>query len=138
MNAGEMPEKFQVSIGGFTGRSYSVTLVEGALEYQSCERGYSNLKTEIIDVTDERWGTFRATIDALDIWSWEKKYAEVGVCDGTQWGLEITYADKALESEGSNSFPGEETLESEESEEPTVFDHFLEAVQSLVGGRDFA
>ncbi|CAK0750502.1 hypothetical protein CCP4SC76_2130001 [Gammaproteobacteria bacterium] len=134
---GNKPKRLHINIGGFMGRSYSVQLRRGKLEYKWCGMGFSNWKTEIVPVTDRQWSVFRVTLDSFNIWCWEREYPDTGVCDGTHWYLNIVYADKSLRSEGHNNFPGHDATELCESEEPTVFDRFTKAVQFLVGGRDF-
>jgi len=131
------PKRFHVSIGGHMGPSYSVQRVHGELLYKSCEQGYANWKTETIPVTDEQWGTFRAAIDSLDVWRWEREYLNPGVCDGTQWGVDIAYADKRIRSHGDNNYPTGDATGSGGPKETEIFDRFIRAVQFLVGGRDF-
>ncbi len=33
----------------------------------------------------KEWEEFWLTVDALKVWSWEKKYVKRGICDGTEW-----------------------------------------------------
>ncbi len=123
-----IPSKFESSIGGYTGRSFSVVLTEnGTLEYRSSGYGFKNWRKSIITPSTEMWAAFRQSIDEIEIWKWKKHYSSKGViCDGTSWGLEIAYDDKMISTGGSNNYP------------VNGFKEFLEAVQLLIGGRKFA
>jgi len=119
------------------GPSYSIELVHGVLHYKSCGQGYENWNTEVISVTDKQWAKFRQSLDSLDIWRLKSEYTNHQVCDGTHWNLYIVYADRSIRSEGHNSYPGDEFTRPSGVRAPSVFKGFLDAVKSLLEGRDF-
>lgn len=130
------PKKMNLSIGGYGGNSYSLELLKGKLKYELFEVGYELSKTEILSVTDDQWLSFREALDLIDVWGWGSRYEGPGICDGTQWGLEIVYEDKMKVSSGSNSYPVRAKKTSCKSEEP--FELLMVAVRNLIGGRDFS
>jgi hypothetical protein len=44
-----------------------------------------------IKPTEKAWQAFRTTLDALNVWCWRADYPNQGVCDGTNWSVEIVY-----------------------------------------------
>ncbi len=132
------PTKFRAHIGGFGGGNYVVEMHDDVLTYtaRTKERGRP-AQTEAVIPTAAKWREFRAALDELRIWQWKSDYPTQGALDGTQWSLEVAYADKSLVTQGSNNFP-------DASGEPTgqpvptkVFQRYLAAVKSLLGGREF-
>lgn len=71
----------------------------------------------------ERWQAFRESLDRLNVWQWRPEYHRP-IPDGTGWSLRIQYADRQLTAEGHNNHPEN-------------FGAFLEAVNTLLGGRKF-
>jgi len=67
----------------------------------------------------------------------KKRYPSNGVVDGTQWSLDIAYADHKLHTHGDNDYP-KDTGEPNRDPQPTkVFNRYLAAVQKLLGGDSF-
>jgi len=119
------------------GPSFWVTLEEGVLVYERCEEHYENRQSERIAPSEEQWAAFRAALDDIGVWRWKERYPNPGVCDGTHWALEIRCDDAETSCSGDNNYP-DETGEPPDSPGPTpAFRRFLEAVQALLGGRDF-
>jgi hypothetical protein len=132
-----VPTRFTARIGGFLGASYSVELHDGVLLYTSSERGQRNQKKEKVTPTAAEWRDFRQTLEDLKVWQWRADYPSQGVVDGTQWMLDIAYADRALTARGDNNYP-EMTGKPNGSPEPTeAFNRYLAAIKKLIGGKSF-
>jgi hypothetical protein len=132
-----IPERFSAHIGGFMGASYSVELHDGALTYTTFGKGHINPNHRTITPTEAQWREFRHTLDDLRIWQWRTEYPSNGVVDGTQWSLDIAYADHALHTHGDNNYP-DDTGEPNGDPVPTkAFNRYLVAVQKLLRGETF-
>ncbi len=134
-----MPEKFHAAIGGFLGSSYVVELRDGALHYT--ERKQTSVGPRMfsstVTPTLQQWQEFRKSIDQLNIWQWYADYPSQGVQDGTQWSLEIAYADRALKTHGSNNYPDASGKPNGEPHSTKIFGRYLAAIKKLIGGRSF-
>jgi hypothetical protein len=152
-----LPKRLCIGIGGCFGPCYGVTLEKGRLVYTYSARGPSGGEPkpewpldpklrellgleplpgpEEIQPSAEQWQAFRRTLDRLDIWSWQRKYSDPAVCDGTGWSAKIVYSDRSLVSSGDNCFPGRDGRALSISEDGTdnTFEKFSRAVGSLVG-----
>ena len=155
-----LPKRLCIGIGGFSGPCYSVTFKKGRLIYTYSARGPSGgepkpewpldpklrelMGLEPLPGPDEiqpsprQWRAFRKTLDRLDIWSWQRKYSDPFVCDGTGWSAKIVYSDRSLVSGGSNCFPGRDgrALSISVHERDNTFENFCRAVGRLIG-REF-
>jgi hypothetical protein len=150
-----LPKRLSIGIGGHFGPSYEVTLKKGRLTYMywpprdSCSRELETpLEPELrqllglkpqpqpeeIQPSAKQWRAFRRTLDRLDIWSWQRKYSDPFVCDGTGWSAEIVYPDRSLVSSGYNCFPGRDgrALRITGDERDNTFERFSRAVARLV------
>ena len=124
-----LPKRFNVSIGGFFSGEFSVSFKNGALIVISgvpC-----GIPSDPITPSPEAWQTFWGKLDLLGAWKWRKKYEVSGICDGTQWEIDIEYGGKRLKCYGSNSYPNEGGRPSDEPTKP--FDEFKKAVVELCG-----
>ena len=127
-----LPKRLCISIGGHFGPCYGVTFKEGRLTYtylpprESCSEGLDlgprlelgvdvgpllelagpQTQREEIQPSAKQWQTFRSALDRLNVWCWQAKYSDPGVCDGTGWSAEIAYSDRSVVSSGDNCFPG--------------------------------
>lgn len=86
---------------------------------------YRHPTTESVTVmpSDAQWRAFRESLDRLNVWQWRPEYRRP-ILDGTGWSLNIQYNDRRLIAAGHNSYPDN-------------FEAFLEAVNTLLGGRKF-
>lgn len=132
-----IPTKFNAYVGGFMGASYSVELHDGILIYTASGLGHSNPKHKKITPTPPQWLEFRQTLDDLKVWQWRNEYPTDGTHDGTQWSLEIAYADRTLRSKGDNNYPDAAGKPNRSSETTKAFKRYLAAVQKLIGGETF-
>ena len=93
---------------------------------------------EYIQPTERQWQNFRATLDRLEVWDWQRRYEpEDVICDGTSWSVEIVYDDRALRTAGSNDFPEDPGATPETPNPHKRFDRFLRAISRLTDGRPF-
>jgi hypothetical protein len=133
----QAPTRFTARIGGFLGASYSVELHDGVLLYTSSERGQRNQKKEKVTPTAAEWRDFRQTLEDLKVWQWRADYPSQGVVDGTQWMLDIAYADRSLTAHGSNNYPGAGGAPNGRPDTTEVFNRYLAAIRKLIGGKNF-
>jgi hypothetical protein len=152
-----LPKRLCISIGGFFGPCYRVTLEKGRLIYIYSARGPSGgdsdpeleLRQKLglspfpepdeIQPSPRQWRNFRKTLDRLNVWCWQGKYPNSAmVCDGTGWSVKIVYSDRSLISSGNNCFPGRDgrAISITAHERDNTFERFCRAVARLVG-RDF-
>ena len=136
--ATSVPIRFRAHIGGFGGGDFVVELRDQVLTYTSRarERGQP-ARIETIVPTPEQWREFRAALDELRLWQWKSEYSNQGVADGTQWSIEIAYADRSLVAQGSNNFPDAAGRPAGSPVPTKSFQRYLAAVKSLLGGREF-
>ncbi len=133
-----VPKTFRAHIGGFGGGDFVVELRDDVLTYtaRARERGQP-ARTETIVPSAAQWQEFRAALDEIRIWDWKSQYSNKGVVDGTQWSIDITYADRSLATQGSNNFPDATGRPTGDSVPTKTFQRYLAAVKNLLGGREF-
>lgn len=107
------PVRLVVTIGGFGGPHHEVRWQRGKLWYRTDES-----TVPVVPSADE-WERFWTAIDHIGVWSWEARYDDLDVCDGTQWEIDIRQGSRRVRCFGSNAYP-----------EP--FQEFLAAVKALV------
>ncbi len=138
-----LPKRLCISIGGFFGAGYEVSLKKGRLTY-TCwppRESYSQEpepQREEIQPSGKQWQNFRSTLNRLNVWCWQRNYSDPAVCDGTGWSAEIVYSDRSLVSSGDNCFPGRDgrALSITADEADNTFENFCRAVGRLIG-REF-
>jgi|GEM_PF-1097674 len=126
-----VPSRLTASVGGFLTSSYKIDLQEdGNLVYWQNPTAFALLapvtEQETLKISDERWARFRESLDDARVWTWDQEYIDPNVLDGTTWRLEVVYADRSINSHGSNATP-----------KGRQFRKFLSAVEELIGGREF-
>jgi hypothetical protein len=136
----DLPERLSISIGGHFGPSYSVELENGSLTYSHSKPAQLfpptwDSEAEKVRPDNGRWQAFRAALEVLEVWSWETRYHDPSVCDGTSWSAEIVYSDQSVVSCGSNSFPGQKgrPISIVDRIKGDTFEQFCRAVSALVG-----
>jgi hypothetical protein len=146
-----LPRRLCISIGGFFGPCYEVTLKKGRLIYtylssrDSCSRELEpqlemgeQPEREQLRPSPKQWQNFWGTLDRLNVWCWQRNYSDPAVCDGTNWSAKIVYSDRSLVSSGDNCFPGRDggALPIGVHERDKTFEKFCRAVARLIG-REF-
>lgn len=130
---GEVPAQFEISIGGYLGKSYSLELQGNALRHTECGQGYKPIRTIDVTPTKAQWANFWKSCQKVGLWSWEERYNAEDVVDGTQWAVRIDLDDRVLVSSGSNDYPGADRYQDYDPY-PPPFSRFLKAVSRLAGG----
>ena len=98
---------FQASVGGYFGGYYEIEL--NFDNRQLKWKHYGAGKEEFLEKRVQRktLEKFREGLKKLDIISWKDKYIEPGICDGTQWSIEIDIDGRIKKIIGDNKFPKE-------------------------------
>ena len=80
----------------------------------------------VITPSIKEWEEFWLTVDVLKVWSWEKKYVNSEICDGTDWELKIKRKGRRRRKiYGINAYPQPEGS----------FESFLDAISTLSRGK---
>jgi len=133
------PTRFEVSVGGALGDSYSIRLEGDHLRYEATTASYFNTRTRTrrIQPTPQAWRKFWFEADSVGMWKWRSKYEPpkgVIVNDGTQWHIAISYKGRSMASDGDNAYPSDANPRRSVMDGPTTrFSKFDEAVQHLIG-----
>lgn len=132
-----VPGRLDASIGGFLGPTYQVKLHGRSLTCTKFADGHRHPKSVIVTPTKSQWLEFRRTLDELKIWRWRASYPNPNVSDGTQWSLNIAYADHALKTHGDNSYPDDSGQPNNRPKTTETFQRYLAAIEKLTGGKTF-
>lgn len=97
----------KASVGGYFGGYYEVDI-----DFESRKLKWNHLGAGAEDYYEKtiRQNTLDKFIDELkmlDLLNWKSKYIESGICDGTQWSLEIIKSGRKIKKYGDNKFPDE-------------------------------
>lgn len=139
-------KKFQFSIGGYFGSSYSIKYVDGLFLYRANTDGcntiiqinpvYENdsqFEHEIIVQSDDLDEDLILTEERIEKFykyisryckSWQKDYCYADILDGTSWKCDIWIDNFRLRSGGQNKFPSN-------------FESFLNKLSMLPKGKIF-
>ncbi|MGE5465410.1 MAG: hypothetical protein ACM3PB_00760 [Betaproteobacteria bacterium] len=126
------PDLFDVSIGGYTGKSSRARWQDGLLFCESASYGYETECQKTVTPAPAQWALFRGTMERIGVWQWSGEYVDPAILDGTGWSVEITWNDRYVKAEGSNAYPG-----SNSSEYSKAFQSFIAALNRLIGIKDF-
>lgn len=131
--AGAAPLQLSVRVGGFLGDSHIVVLTPEGLACDTLRAG--QLAEHHLSVpTPAQWATLRQRMDTIGVWAWQARHFNMQVMDGTQWLIDIRYADRAVQSQGSNSYPLADGSPSNSPHWSEPFKALLQAVSELVPG----
>jgi hypothetical protein len=142
------PERLLLRLGGPAGPSYAV---EWTGEVLRCERwegfwGDGLATVDELQPDSEKWKRFWAAMDRIGVWDWAATYDDFMVMDGGSWSVELSYADRAVQTEGADSYPPDPLAPDElpdplgltsESDPTRTFRRFCAAVRGLVGDDRF-
>ncbi|HBV88281.1 MAG TPA: hypothetical protein DEF42_16915 [Desulfosporosinus sp.] len=97
----------KASVGGYFGGYYDVTI-----DLRNLETTWNFYEGEVEETSKKsiRVSTAEAFLEELKILNllkWKAKYIETGVCDGTQWSVEILTEGRSIKKNGDNKFPEE-------------------------------
>jgi hypothetical protein len=132
-----IPKHFSTSIGGFLGSSYQLELHGETLTYTTFGGGHRDPQRATVTPTPAQWREFREALEGLKVWQWRADYPTNGTMDGTQWALDIAYADRALKTQGSNCYPDSTGKPNGKPEPTEAFNLYLAALRKLTGGKTF-
>lgn len=132
-----IPKRFSAYIGGFMGASYRVELHDGVIAYTTFGRGRTNPKHTTVTPTAAQWREFRQTLDELKVWQWRGEYPTNDTFDGTQWSLDIAFADRAIKTHGNNNYPDAAGKPNGKPDPTEAFNRYLDAIKKLTGGKTF-
>ena len=98
----------KASVGGYFGGEYDVEVDLVNLKTRWSHQG-GGLEEESVSKTirESTANKFVEQLKVVDLLNWKAKYIEPGVCDGTQWSVEITVNEKTMNIYGDNKFPKE-------------------------------
>jgi len=126
------PNSFQFYIGGFPGPYHKLSLSGlGELEYlfTPAHAGRRCEQPVILKPDRAQWEEFWREMDAIGFWQWKPEYRNP-CSGGTHWNISTKFADKSLQSKGSNGYPGADDSTIPEGGQ---FDLFLKGLSKLTG-----
>ena len=94
-------------VGGFFGPNYEVEL-----DFENNKLIW-NEKTNLVDIEDsvtkdidlEQYNYIIGNLKFIKLLGWKRNYIDPGICDGTQWSIDIKSGDKTIHKSGSNNYP---------------------------------
>ena len=97
----------KASVGGYFGGYYDVTIDLRNLEttWNFQEGGTEETSKKSIRASTAE--AFIEELKILNLLNWKAKYIELGVCDGTQWSVQILTEGRSIKKYGDNEFPEE-------------------------------
>ena len=99
----------RVSIGGYGGPWYvaEIDLTNLKVSWWGKENDHEETPEETVEHKIRKYNreTLLEMLKTLDLLNWKSKYVAHGVCDGTQWGLEIVRDGRTIQKYGSNAYP---------------------------------
>lgn len=97
----------KASVGGYFGGYYEVIINLTNLEttWTFNEGGTEKTSKKTIHVSTAQ--AFIEGLKMINLLNWKAKYVETGVCDGTQWSVEILTDMRTIKKYGDNQFPEE-------------------------------
>lgn len=94
-------------VGGHFGDSYEVRIdfESRALTWRRFD-GYSG-KEDYYEkiIRKDTLARFIESLKKIYVPNWKSRYENPGVCDGTQWSVELKRDDRTIRKSGDNSFP---------------------------------
>jgi len=94
-------------VGGYFGGYYDVTINLTNLETKWRFNEGGTEKTSKKSIHTSTAEDFIEMLKMINLLNWKAKYIELGVCDGTQWSVEILTAGRTIRKHGNNKFPEE-------------------------------
>ena len=141
------PTFFEAKIGGFFRTSYSVQLTNGVLFYSARKDGEETESATVVP-TAAQWKDFQDALNKLNVWQWRTNYYNDhnyynffndynDTYEGTLWSLKIKLANRSIATQGVNCYPQAEGKPSKDDNDTKEFRIYLEAVEKLLGGKEF-
>jgi hypothetical protein len=127
-----VPQQLDIYVGNPIFGNWTVVLHGRSLTYtqKQPQREDSVL---VVTPTDEQWRAFHDALQRLAVFQWQPDYPNNGVVDGTQWGIEIVYPERAVKSHGDNNFPDAHGKPNASPRKTRTFQAFVDATKKLLG-----
>jgi hypothetical protein len=119
-----VPATLDAFVGGAMGDSFHVTWNGSMLTHKHLGHFCAPGPTTDFRPSPGEWAAFRRALDDIGVWEWAESYCDPGVMDGTNWSFTAHYADRRVESKGTNAYPPR-------------FVEWLRAVSALSAGATF-
>ena len=132
-NSGAVPQQFEAQIGGFFDGRTHVVLKGTRLEYTRYTATQQLIEHSQITPTAAQWRQFRQALQQAGVCSWQARYANNQVLDGTQWQLRWHDGHCEVNASGSNSYPDTQGRDNQKPEPTPAFTHYLHAIETLLG-----
>jgi len=129
-----LPARLHFDIGGFIAECHEVHLQDGHLRYRRAPGAYAWSSETLCNPDEKQWEEFWRAVDTAGAWDWARQYVNPGVCDGTQWSLNMKHKGRSVRSEGSNAYPGGAEMDCDLPAAGS-FAQFLHALRLLCGGK---
>ena len=97
----------KASVGGYFEGYYEVVMDFQSRKLQWKHSGAGSEQSYEMTIGKNILDTFIEELKMLDLLNWRAKYIEPGVCDGTQWSIEIIKNSRNIKKYGENKFPEE-------------------------------
>ena len=97
----------KASVGGYFGGYYEaiINLTNRETTWRFNEGGTEKTSKKTIHVSTAQ--VFIEELKMINLLNWKAKYIETGVCDGTQWSVDILTDGRTIKKNGDNQFPEE-------------------------------
>jgi hypothetical protein len=129
-----VPRKLDIYFGTPVFGASRIVLHEHSLVVTQQRAGFPDQIAPPVTPTKEQWDAFREALDSLGAPRWQADYPNNRrVFDGTQWHVEIEYADHTLKARGDNNFPDAEGKPKPGAHWTPTFQAFVNAVKRLLG-----
>ena len=130
----EIPQTFKVTLSEFGQPFYTVQLFTDGLHVK--KRDGAKETTTLVRPDLKAWLKFVNRLNGLKLYRWASNYPDPGVDDGLQWKVRISFGERVITSEGSNSYPKDGDVgQPNKMELPLkhskVFQDFLSALEEL-------
>ena len=128
-----VPDKLDVYIGNAVLGAWHVRQQERSLTCTFEQNGAPDQNGLPITPSQQEWQAFRDAIEQAGVFRWQPDYPSTGVFDGTQWRIQISYADHQLAISGDNNFPDANGKANSSSVWTSSFRKFVAALRTLLG-----
>jgi hypothetical protein len=135
MQSAQRNTRLRFELGGFEANGIEIRLSRGRLLYSKTMGPFPIEPPLIIQPSEDQWRQFWQEVDHIGVWSWAPEYTNPNVLDGTQWSLSLSHAGRKLKSDGSNAYPGTDSIDCPGG---GPFADFLRAIALLAGQPDLA
>lgn len=97
----------KASVGGYFGGYYHVTIDLKNLKITWLFNEAGSEETSTRSIRTKTAEEFIKCLQEINLLNWKGNYIDPGVCDGTQWSVEIITDERIVRKYGSNKFPRE-------------------------------